>query len=29
MRRGWYPDPAGTGKERYWNGNAWSDLPPR
>lgn len=27
--RGWYPDPAGTGKERYWNGKAWSDLPPR
>lgn len=28
-KRGWYPDPAGTGKERYWNGKAWSDLPPR
>lgn len=29
VKRGWYPDPGGTGKERYWNGRAWSDLPPR
>jgi hypothetical protein len=29
MKRGWYFDPAGTGKRRYWNGTAWSDLPPR
>lgn len=28
-KRGWYPDPAGTGKQRYWNGKDWSDLPPR
>jgi hypothetical protein len=28
-KRGWYPDPAGTGKQRYWNGKIWSDLPPR
>jgi hypothetical protein len=20
---GWYPDPAGTGRERYWSGEAW------
>ncbi|MGO9153853.1 zinc ribbon domain-containing protein [Mycobacterium sp.] len=26
---GWYPDPAGTGSQRYWNGREWSDLPPR
>jgi Protein of unknown function (DUF2510) len=26
---GWYPDPAGTGQQRYWNGKKWSDLPPR
>lgn len=25
--KGWYPD--GAGAERYWNGSAWSDLPPR
>jgi hypothetical protein len=29
MKRGWYPDPAGTGKQKYWNGKMWSDLPPR
>ncbi|PIB78831.1 DUF2510 domain-containing protein [Mycobacterium celatum] len=23
---GWYPDPAG--KQRYWDGRAWSQLPP-
>jgi Protein of unknown function (DUF2510) len=28
-KRGWYSDPTGTGKQRYWNGNNWSDLPPR
>lgn len=28
-KRGWYPDPAGTGLKRYWNGKEWSDLPPR
>lgn len=28
-RPGWYPDPAGTGLQRYWNGRTWSDLPPR
>lgn len=28
-KAGWYPDPAGTGGERYWNGRQWSDLPPR
>lgn len=21
----WYPDPAGTGRKRYWDGTAWSD----
>jgi hypothetical protein len=27
---GWYPDPeAPLSSERYWNGRAWSDLPPR
>jgi hypothetical protein len=29
VKRGWYPDPAGTGKQRYWNGKTWSDLPLR
>jgi hypothetical protein len=28
-KRGWYADPTGTGKQRYWNGKEWSDLPPR
>jgi Protein of unknown function (DUF2510) len=28
-KRGWYPDPTGTGKQRYWTGKKWSDLPPR
>jgi hypothetical protein len=22
---GWYPDPAGSGGQRWWNGMAWSD----
>lgn len=25
-RRGWYPDPAGSGRMRYFNGTAWTDL---
>lgn len=28
-RQGWYPDPGGSGSQRYWNGREWSDLPPR
>ena len=23
---GWYPDPAGSGGERYWDGIAWSQA---
>lgn len=23
---GWYPDPAGSGGERYWDGDAWSQV---
>ena len=23
---GWYPDPAGSGDERYWDGTGWSDV---
>lgn len=23
---GWYPDPAGSGDERYWDGGAWSQV---
>ena len=23
---GWYPDPAGSGDERYWDGTAWSTV---
>jgi hypothetical protein len=22
---GWYPDPANTGQQRYWDGTAWTD----
>jgi len=22
---GWYPDPAGTSSERYWNGSSWTE----
>ena len=25
---GWYPDPSDPGRQIYWNGTAWSDLPP-
>ncbi|MCB1263704.1 MAG: DUF2510 domain-containing protein [Mycobacterium sp.] len=25
---GWYPDPAGTPAQRYWDGAAWSAGPP-
>jgi Protein of unknown function (DUF2516)/Protein of unknown function (DUF2510) len=25
---GWYPDPAGSGQNRYWNGVAWSGPGP-
>ena len=28
-KRGWCPDPAGTGQQRYWNGKKRSELPPR
>ena len=21
----WYPDPSGSGNQRYWNGNTWTD----
>ena len=26
---GWYPDPAGIGPSKYWDGQAWSDRPPQ
>jgi hypothetical protein len=25
---GWYPDPAGTGGQAYWNGHEWGSAPP-
>ncbi|HWH01931.1 MAG TPA: superinfection immunity protein [Pilimelia sp.] len=24
---GWYPDPAGSGQQAYWNGYAWTSPP--
>lgn len=26
---GWYPDPAGNGRDRWWTGTEWSDLSAR
>ena len=26
---GWYPDPAGIGPSKYWDGQAWCDRPPQ
>lgn len=25
---GWYPDPAGSGEQRYWDGSRWADQTP-
>lgn len=25
---GWYPDPTGTGGQKYWDGRVWCDQPP-
>lgn len=27
--QGWYPDPKGSGRQRFWNGREWSDMPSR
>ncbi len=26
---GWYPNPAGPDQHRFWDGQRWSDPPPR
>ncbi|MGU3654095.1 DUF2510 domain-containing protein [Mycolicibacterium sp. A43C] len=25
---GWYPDPSGAGRQKYWDGQKWTDGPP-